>query len=177
MASPLPFVIHERRLQSWRSNGPMVGERTHSHLHFVLALGTDTSTGLCLQCQINNPNPHQKPKLVSNPECLLGDCWLAATLSRFRKCAFSPVEDTGHIFLLYPKCVCNLVFLSRYMRPEGPWQRLRRCPRATAVAVYIYDLFPGTSTGLASHSQAPSHQYKKRRKDKRKTPLSSPEKK
>ena len=23
--------------------------------------------------------------------------------------------------------VCDLVFLSRYMRPEGPWQRLRRC--------------------------------------------------
>ena len=52
--------------------------------------------------------------------------------------------------------VCNLVFLSRYMRPEGPWQRLRRCPRATAVVVYIYDLFPGTSTGLAGHSRAPS---------------------
>ena len=25
------------------------------------------------------------------------------------------------------RCVCDLVFLSRYMRPEGPWQRLRRC--------------------------------------------------
>ena len=36
------------------------------------------------------------------------------------------------------------------------WQRLRRCPRATAVAVYIYDLFPGTSTGLAGHSRAPN---------------------
>ena len=54
--------------------------------------------------------------------------------------------------------VCNLVFLSRYMRPEGPWQRLRRCPRATAVAVYMYDLFHGTSTGLAGHSRAPNHQ-------------------
>ena len=21
------------------------------------------------------------------------------------------------------RCVCNLVFLFRYMRPEGPWQR------------------------------------------------------
>ena len=38
--------------------------------------------------------------------------------------------------------VCILVLLSRYMRPEGPWQRLRRCPRATAVAVYIYGFDP-----------------------------------
>ena len=37
--------------------------------------------------------------------------------------------------------VCNLVFPSRYMRPEGPWQRLRRCPRAPAVAVFIYMTF------------------------------------
>ena len=29
-----------------------------------------------------------------------------------------------------------LYLLSRYMRPEGPWQRLRHCPRATVVAVF-----------------------------------------
>ena len=58
---------------------------------------------------------------------------------------------TGMYMDMSEKCVCNLVFLSRYMRPKGTWQRRSRCPRATAVAVYIYDLFPGTSTGLASH--------------------------
>ena len=43
-----------------------------------------------------------------------------------------------------PVCVCVILYF------------LSRCPKATAVAVYIYDLFPGTSTGLASHSRAPT---------------------
>ena len=44
--------------------------------------------------------------------------------------------------------VCNLVFLSRYMRPEGPWQRLRRCPRAVGSSYFTYNLFPGTRPAL-----------------------------
>ena len=35
-----------------------------------------------------------------------------------------------------------LYLLSRYMRPEGPWQRLRCC-RSNGSGLSIYPVFPG----------------------------------
>ena len=74
-----------------------------------------TLTGLCLQCQIDNPNTHRKSKRVSYPECLLGgDCCAVAILSAqedFRS-AHSHLQEivkgARHIFLLYPKFHCEL---------------------------------------------------------------------
>ena len=36
-----------------------------------------------------------------------------------------------------PPCVCNLLFITRYMRPEGPRQRLAAAHRTTAAFLNI----------------------------------------
>ena len=36
-------------------------------------------------------------------------------------------------------CVCNLLFINRYMRPEGPWQRLVAA-LADSSGVFIHSL-------------------------------------
>ena len=44
------------------------------------------------------------------------------------------------------KHVCVILYLlSRYMRPEGPWQRLRRCQSNGGGSIYIstFSLAPG----------------------------------
>ena len=40
--------------------------------------------------------------------------------------------------------VCRLVFISRYMWSEGPWQQLCRCPQATG-GIYIHFSVPPLS--------------------------------
>ena len=35
--------------------------------------------------------------------------------------------------------VCNLLFINRYMRPEGPWQRLAAA-LADSSGIFIHDL-------------------------------------
>ena len=85
----------------------------------------------------------------------------------------NPVERTRtypyNVFTLHTVCVCDLVF-------DIALHAARRA-MAAAVAVYMYDLFPGTSTGLAGHSRAPNHQQERQRENTRKKPsLSSPEK-
>ena len=57
------------------------------------------------------------------------------------------------IFLTYTEYVC--VILHLYPATCGP--KGHGSGGATAVAVYIYDLFPGTSTGLVGHSRAPNY--------------------
>ena len=44
----------------------------------------------------------------------VSSCWGMAVFSHFRMSAFGSF-------------VCILIFVTRYMRPEGPWQRFRRC--------------------------------------------------
>ena len=41
--------------------------------------------------------------------------------------------------LLHCEYVCNLLFISRYMRPEGPWQRLAAA-LADSSGVFIHSL-------------------------------------
>ena len=86
--------------------------------------------GLCLQCQIDNPNKHQKSKRVSNPEYLLrSDCCAVAILSTqedFRSARSrlqEIVEEAGHIFLLYPKIHCELNWIEYYW---GRWKLFTR---------------------------------------------------
>ena len=68
--------------------------------------------------------------------------------------------------------VCDLVYLSRYMRPEGPWQRWWAFPST---------FMPCARTGLTGHSGPPTPPTvrKKQRKDKgkRRTPSQPPKKK
>ena len=78
-------------------------------------------TDLCLQCQIDNPNKHQKSKRVSNLECLLGGDCCAVTILSAQEDFRSPrsrlqeiVEEAGHIFLLYPKFHCELSWIEYY---------------------------------------------------------------
>ena len=78
-------------------------------------------TGLCLQCQIDNLNTHQKAKRVSNTERLLGgDCCAVAILSAQEDFKSAPsrlqeiVEEAGHTFLLYPKFHCELNWIEYY---------------------------------------------------------------
>ena len=49
--------------------------------------------------------------------------------------------------------VCVICLLSRYMRPEGPWQRLRCC-RNNGSGLSIHDLVP-FQAGLTGSSRAP----------------------
>ena len=93
--------------------------------------------GLCLQCQIDNPN---KPKRVSNPDSLLrGDCCAVAILSAqedFRSAGSGLqeiVEEAGHIFLLYPKFHCELNWIEYY------WDRWKHFTRK-----YCNYIFAGT---------------------------------
>jgi hypothetical protein len=54
-----------------------------------------------------------------------------------------------------PVPVCDLVFLSRYMRPEGPWQRLRRCLEQRRW-LFLYTCIPCARTGLTGHNGPPT---------------------
>ena len=69
--------------------------------------------------------------------------------------------------------VCDLVFLSRYMRPEGPWQRLRRCLSNGGGCFYI-PFFPCARTGLTGHSGPPTPPTVKKDKRKKKSPPQKP---
>ena len=76
---------------------------------------TAPDIGLAPHRQIDNPDLSRKINRVSNPQCLLGgECCATATLTAqddFRSTRFrfqGIVEDTGHIFLLYPKFHCEL---------------------------------------------------------------------
>ena len=73
------------------------------------------------------------------------------------------------------KGVCDLVFLSRYMRPEGPWQRLRRCLEQRRW-LFLYTSFPCTRTGLTGHSGSPTPPTIKKNKGKKKSLLLSRQK-
>ena len=71
--------------------------------------------GLGLQCQIDNTHKNQKTKWVPNSNCLLGgECCATTVLSSqddfksTRSRLQEIVEDTGHIFILYPKFHCEL---------------------------------------------------------------------
>ena len=115
-------VLEERGL--WRP-GKKLKLDTLQFMHKTLML-----IGLCLQCQIDNPNKHQKPKRVPNPECLLrGDCCAVAILSaqeNFRSARSrlqDIVEEAGHIFLLYPKFHCELNWIEYYW---GRWKHFTR---------------------------------------------------
>ena len=68
-----------------------------------------------------------------------------------------------------PEEVCDLVFLSRYMRPEGPWQRLRRCLMQRRW-LFLYTIIPCARTGLTGHSGPPTPPTVKKDKGKKKTP-------
>ena len=63
-------------------------------------------------------------------------------------------------------CLCDIVFLSRYMRPEGPWQRRW---------LLLYTLFPCARTGLTGHSGPPTPPTVRKDKRKKKTPRPPPE--
>ena len=53
--------------------------------------------------------------------------------------------------------MCDLVFLSRYMRPEGPWQRRSRCRSNGGGLFYLpLSLIPCARTGLTGHSGPPT---------------------
>ena len=80
-----------------------------------------TGIGLPLHCQIDNPDPSRKTKRVFNPQCLVGgECCATAILSAqddfqsTRSRLQEIVEDTGHIFLLYPKFHCELNWIEYY---------------------------------------------------------------
>ena len=51
----------------------------------------------------------------------------------------------------YRTCVCNLLFISRYVRPEGPRQRLAAAHRATAAFLHNHFL---AQIGITNHSKA-----------------------
>ena len=100
-------------------------------------------TGLCLQCQIDNPNTHQKAKRVSNPECLLGGDYCAVAIlsaQEYFKSARSRlqeiVEEAGHIFSLYPKFRCELNWVEYYWGRCKCFAR-RRCNYALAGTVAL----------------------------------------
>ena len=81
--------------------------------------------------------------------------------------AFFPKKHPGRpARCLY---VCDLVFLSRYIRPEGPWQRLRRCLKQRRW-LFLYTLFPCARTGLTGHSGPPTPPTVKKDKGKKKSP-------
>ena len=106
-------------MRSEDSGGPV---RSSSRVRPVLVpLGLTPLIGLCLQCQIDNPNTHQKAKRVPNPECLLGgDCCAVAILSAqedfksTRSRLQEIVEEAGHIFLPHPKFHCELNWIEYY---------------------------------------------------------------
>ena len=51
--------------------------------------------------------------------------------------------------------VCNLAFPSRYMRPGGPWQPLRRCPKATGGTCVRFPPIPSPTSVTCSNHRLP----------------------
>ena len=59
----------------------------------------------------------------------------------------SPASHHPHLCVIF-------YFISRYMRPEGPWQRRSRCPRATAVG-FLNMTKILSQTDITGHSKTP----------------------